>query len=72
MTYNELRAAPLADLASMALDTDRAPVSRLGPWEALLARVGETGTDWAGLDSHERDTIRRAAALDLSRHGFTV
>lgn len=71
MDYRELRAASLADLAGMALDTARAPVTRLSPWESLSARIGETGTDWAGFDPTERAAIRRALALDLSRHGFT-
>lgn len=70
MTYAALRAMPLADLAGLALDTRLPARARLDPREAVLARVHETGTGWAGFDHAERAAIRRAMRLDLSSLGF--
>lgn len=70
MDYQTLRAAPLADLAALALDPARAPHTRLAPWEALQARIDEVGKSWTGFDPTERETIREALALDLSHHGW--
>ena len=39
----------LADLAALALDITRAPHTRVGPWEAILARVEEVGAALDGL-----------------------
>lgn len=71
-SYNSLRAAPLASLASTALDASLPATACLACWESLQARVHEVPDGWAGFDPTERATIRRAMALDLAPLGFAA
>lgn len=72
MLYDNLKIAPLAGLASLALDCGRPMESRLSAFEALLMRKSEIPGIWAGLSPAERSAIKSACALDLAAAGFTA
>ena len=71
MSYEYLKAARLAELATAALDTSADIAGRLSAFEALRARLGEiAGSGWLDYSAAERLAINRAASLDISAAGF--
>lgn len=77
MTYQELKAAALPDLARMVIDAAADVAARLAAFESLNARAAEiwAAGAWLGYDDSERAALRAAFAIDadaMARRGFTA
>lgn len=75
MSYQELKAAALPDLARMVIDAAADVATRLAAFEALESRSAEVWTAgaWLGFDDSERAVLRAAFAIDadaMAAQGF--